>query len=150
MAEYVNIGEKVEGAKCGIYTRREDFKGLRQDPITHKAMIVYELSLNCSVEVIKKLPLSDVEAKLREDMGVHTELSDKLKADSITLYVAEKRKLKIEVKEGQTSTHGGHLFSTKKRTIGEIKYPFQNIQSKFVLPSADVLSLTESSELLCK
>lgn len=140
----------VEGAKCEVYTRKEEFKGLRKDPITHKPMIVYELSRNCSVEVVEKLSLSTEEIEERAGMGIHTEPGDKLKADAITLYVAEKRKLKIEVKEGQTSTHGGHLISTKKRTIGEIKYPFQNIQSKFALPSEDVPCLTKSSKLLCK
>lgn len=149
MAEFVNIGDMVEGSKCEIYTRKEEFKGLREDPITHKRMMVYELDRNCSVEVTAKLDLSDEDSKKRVEMGVHGDIGDKLKADAITLYVDEKKKLKVEVKEGQTGTHGGRLISTKKRTVGEIKYPFQNIQSKFVLPSKDE-SLTKSLVSLCK
>ena len=149
MAEFINIGDMVEGEKCEIYTRKENFKGLREDPITHKRMMVYELDRNCSVEVTAKLLLTDEDLKRRMEMRVHGEVGDKLKADAITLYVDEKRKLKIEVKEGQTATHGGRLISTKKRTIGEIKYPFQNIQSKFALQSKD-RSLTKSINSLCR
>lgn len=146
MAEFVGIGERVEGEKCEIYTRKEEHKGLREDPITHKRMTVYELSRNCSVEVTEKLDLSEEDIEYRKDNNVHLEIGDKLKAESITLYVDERRKLKVEVKEGQTGRHGGRLISTNKRTIGEIKYPFQNIQSKFVLSSQEsvIKSITET------
>lgn len=92
-------------------------------------MLVYELDRNCSVEVTEALELSDEEKELRNKLGVHGEVGDKLKADAITLYVNEKRKLRIIVKEGQTATHGGHLISTRKRTVGVIKYPFQNLNT---------------------
>ena len=49
MAEYIDTGDTVEGQKCEIYTRREDCKGLREDPITQKKMLVYELDRNSSV-----------------------------------------------------------------------------------------------------
>lgn len=133
MSEYVNVGDTVEGAKCDVYTRKELFKGLRKDPITRSVMSVYELDRNCSVEVTEELPLSGEEAKKRESMGVHLSKGDKLKADAITLYVDSKRRLRFEVKEGQSGTHGGNLASTKSRTVGVIKYPFQCIQSKFTL-----------------
>lgn len=129
MAEYINVGDTVEGAKCEIYTRREDFKGMRADPISGKSMLVYELDRNCSVEVTEALELTEQEKELREKFNVHGKVGDKLKADAITLYVNEKRKLKVTVKEGQTATHGGRLISTKKRTIGVIKYPFQNLNT---------------------
>ena len=80
----------------------------------------------------EKLQLSTDELKKRDELNVHGEVGDKLKALSITLYVDEKKKLKIDVKEGQTATHGGRLISTKKRTVGEIKYPFDNIKSNLI------------------
>lgn len=61
MAEYINTGDTVEGQKCEIYTRREDCKGLRADPITQKKMLVYELDRNSSVEVKESLILSEEE-----------------------------------------------------------------------------------------
>lgn len=127
MAEFVNINDTVEGAKCEVYTRKENFKGMREDPISGESMLVYELDKNCSVEVTEVLQLTDDEKELRKDLNIHGEVGDKLKADAITLYVKEKRKLKVTVKEGLTSTHGGHLISTRNRTIGVIKYPFQNL-----------------------
>ena len=45
MAEYIDTGDTVEGQKCEIYTRREDCKGLREDPITQKKMLVYEIAV---------------------------------------------------------------------------------------------------------
>lgn len=50
-----------------------------------------------------------------------------MKADAITIYVDVKRQLTVEKQEGLTSTHGGRLISTRKRTIGIIKYPFPNL-----------------------
>ena len=61
MAEYIDTGDTVEGQKCEIYTRREDCKGLREDPITQKKMLVYELDRNSSVEVRESLILSEEE-----------------------------------------------------------------------------------------
>ena len=134
MAEYVEIGSIVEGQKCEAYTRKETFKGLRTDPIMHKPMIVYELNLNCSVEITEALVLSDTETNFRNNgIYVHGDVGDKLKAEAITLYVDSKRKLKIKVQEGMTSTHGGRLISTTTRTVGKIKYPFQNLCNLFDL-----------------
>lgn len=145
MAEFINIGDMVEGAKCEIYTRKEMCKGLREDPITHSSMMVYELDRNCSVEVTEKLLLQNDALEKRNEMNIHCDVGDKLKADAITLYVDTRRKLKFEVKEGQTSTHGGQLASSKRRTIGEIKYPFQNIQSVFALISDSSKSIKSIS-----
>ena len=129
MAEYLNAGDTVEGARCEIYTRKEVFKGMREDPISGESMIVYELDRNCSVEVTEVLELTAEEKKLRAELGVHGEIGDKLKADAITLYVNQKRKLSVTTKEGLTFTHGGRLISTKRRTEAEIKYPFQNLNT---------------------
>mgnify|MGYP003105804079 CR=1 FL=1 len=114
MAEYIDTGDTVEGQKCEIYTRREDCKGLREDPITQKKMLVYELDRNSSVEVRESLILSEEEKILRDELNIHG-------------YVDVKRQLSVEKQEGLTSTHGGRLISTKKRTVGRIKYPFQNL-----------------------
>ena len=96
MAEYIDTGDTVEGQKCEIYTRREDCKGLREDPITQKKMLVYELDRNSSVEVRESLILSEEEKILRDELNIHGEVGDKLKADAITVYVDVKRQLSVE------------------------------------------------------
>lgn len=131
MSEYVNLGDCVEGAKCSICTRKYDHKGLREDPILQKPMSVYELSRNCSVEVTQVLPLTAEELEIRRQNNVHLEEGDKLNADSITLYVDEFRKMKFTVREGISGRHGGQLCDTRKRTIGQIKYPLENIKKCF-------------------
>ena len=101
MSEYVKIGEMVEGARCNIYTRREEWKSLQKDPITHKPMVKYELSRNCSVEITEKHKLSTPE---------DIELGE-------------------PVVDASTARHEGRLFYTDKRTIGVIKYPFENLRA---------------------
>ena len=98
MAEYIDTGDTVEGQKCEIYTRREDCKGLREDPITQKKMLVYELDRNSSVEVRESLILSEEEKILRDELNIHGEVGDKLKADAITVYVDVKRQLSVDGK----------------------------------------------------
>lgn len=125
--EFVNYNDTVEGGKCAVYARALDWKGLREDPITGDSMTVYELSRNCSVEVTDPLVLKEEEKKMREENGVHTDLGDKIKGEAITLFVDTLRKIKFEVVEGMTATHGGNVCSTNSRTVGIIKYPFPNL-----------------------
>lgn len=124
MAEYIREGEMVEGAKCDIYARKLNWKGLQADPITGELMTLYELDRNSSTEITEKLSLTGEERALRcED--VHFDIGDKIKARAIQVWVDVKRNaLKVEVKEGQSATHGGQLTHTNKRTIGRIKYSF--------------------------
>lgn len=125
MAVLIRCGEMIEASKCDIYTRKILWKGLHKDPITKKNMTLYELDRNCSAEITEEIVLDEEEKKLREKLNVHLSLDDKIKGDAIQLYVESIRKdLKIEVKEGQTSTHGANLAHTNVRTIGSIKYPF--------------------------
>lgn len=120
MAEYIELGETVDGKKCDVYTRRKDFKGLRREPKTGAMMVLYELDRNCSAEIT----VEHSEDFERLD-GVHYSKGDKIKGDAIQLWVDSKRDcVKFEVKEGITATHGGHVANTKKRAIGMIKYPF--------------------------
>lgn len=128
MSVFVTTGSMVEGAKCEIYTRKENLKGMYKDPITSKNMLKYELSRNCSVEVTEELQLTtDEDIALRDRSGVHRSLHDKLKADSVTLFIDQKLPLKVIPKEGATHTHGGRFMSTNKRTVGVIKYAFSNL-----------------------
>lgn len=127
----MDFGALAEGAKCGVYARKVEWKGLRKDPITQKNMTLYELDRNCSVEIIEEMTLNEGEKKLREDMGVHLCKGDKLTADAIQLFVDVKRNcIKFDVKEGQTHTHGANLASTDKRTVGRIKTPLANYMSQ--------------------
>lgn len=122
---YITAGEIVEGKKCDIYARKSVWKGLQKEPITQKSMMLYELDRNCSVKVVEALSLNPEEMKVREEKNVHGNEGDKIQGDAIRLYVDSKRKdLNFVVKEGITSTHGGHIGTTKSRTVGKIKYPF--------------------------
>lgn len=121
--EYVRQGEMVEGAHCDVMARKVIWKGLRIDPITEKKMTLYELDRNCSVEITRAMTLSPEELQLRQDMGVHLLVGDKLRGDKIQLFVDTiKNDLRFEVDEGVTSRHGAHLANSTKRTIGSIKY----------------------------
>jgi|GEM_PF-787841 len=124
-------GSLAEGAKCGIYSRRVEWKGLRKDPITQKNMTLYELDRNCSVEITEEMTLTKEEMDARKEFGVHLCKGDKLTADAIQLFVDVKRNsVKFEVKEGQTHTHGASLANTDKRTVGRIKTPLANFMSQ--------------------
>lgn len=127
MAEYIKEGEMVEGQKCSISARRIEFKkgGLRKDPITNKNMVLYELDRNSSVEIIESLKLTTEELEIRDKLGVHRAIGDKIQAKAIRLYAdTRKDSLKPIVKEGQSTTHGASLVETNIRTIGKIKTPF--------------------------
>lgn len=120
----------VEGARCSIYTRKEEWKSMQKDPITHRPMVKYELSRNCSVEVTHKHNAdSGRDVELRKHLPLHSEVGDKLKALCITVYIDQKRKLGEPVVETSSGRHEGRLFYTEKRTIGIIKYPFENIKN---------------------
>ena len=127
-AEFVNIGDAIEGSKVEIYTRKETWKGMRLDPMTKKVMMVCELDRNCSAEITETVNLTDEQRdahdKYANSVGItlHRDLGDKLKAFAITVYTDAKKRLPVEVKEGQTSTHGGHLISCPKYTLAIIKY----------------------------
>ena len=142
-AEFVNIGDAVEGSKVEIYTRKETWKGMRLDPMTKKVMMVCELERNCSAAITETVNLIDEQRdahdKYANSVGItlHRDLGDKLKAFAITVYTDAKKRLPVEVKEGQTSTHGGHLISCPKYTLAIIKYPFVAIASKF-LPANEI------------
>ena len=143
MAEFVNIGDAIEGSKVEIYTRKETWKAPRLDPMTNKIMMVCELEKNCSAEITEALALPDDVRKKRDEkaqkdgLTVHRDIGDKLKASAITVYTDSKRRLLVEVKEGMTATHGGHLISCPKYTFASIKYPFVAIAAKF-LPTNEV------------
>ena len=119
MNKYITPGEFVDGKKCAVVTRKADFKGPHRDPLTNSIMMLYELSRNCSVEItqehgedIERLP------------NVHYLVGDILEAGAIQLWVDTKRNnVDFVVKESVTATHGANLANTKKRTIGQIKYP---------------------------
>lgn len=129
----MGLGEKVEAASCGVYARKVRWKGFQKDPITQKNMMMYQLDRNCSVEVVKELDFSKEEKTAKAKGRIHTSLGDKLTAETIHLYVDTKRKIKFEVKEGQSHRHGASLTTTKVHTIGEITTPVPNYKSKFDL-----------------
>lgn len=137
----VESGALLEGAKCEIYTRKEVLKGLHKDPVTSATMIKYELSRNSSVEVTQEHPLTTQEdIDLRKGiLNFFNSLGDKLKADSISVYINQLRPVKFTVSEGATATHGGRFASTTKRTVARIKYVFPNTPQELNAPATPKL-----------
>lgn len=132
MAIFIKEGEIIEGLKADVIARRAEWKGLRQEPITGKKMMLYELDRNSCVEVTQTMELDDEGKKLRKVLGVHGEVGDKIQGDAIRLWVDSKRNsLKFTTKEGVTGRHGANLVSTNKRTVGKLKYSFDNYKRLF-------------------
>lgn len=138
--EIVKEGSLLEGAKCEIYTRKETVKGLHRDPITSVMMLKYELNRNCSVEITKEHDLkTDEDIALRRKLAVFNSLGDKLKADSISIYIEQKLPLKVTVQEGATATHGGRFMSTSKRTVAKISRQLKNLPEMLAAPAVPKL-----------
>lgn len=132
MAIYINEGETIEGMKADVIARRTEWKGLKREPITGKLMTLYELDRNCSVEITEAMELDADGKSLREQLGIHGEIGDKIQGDAIKLWVDIKRNaLKFNTKEGVSGRHGANLASTSKRTIGKLKYSFDNYKRLF-------------------
>lgn len=112
----VEGGATLEGAKCEIYTRKEVLKGLQKDPVTSVTMIKYELSRNSSVEITQEHVLTSDEdiVQRRSIPNFFNSLGDKLKSDSITVFINQHRPIKFTVSEGATATHGARFASTTK------------------------------------
>lgn len=133
MDEYVQPGEIIEASKCGVYSRKIEWKGLKREPITNQLMTLYELDRNCSAEIVEAICLDPEELKIRQKLCVHLNVNDKIKGKAIRLYVKSKRNdLKIEIQEGTSSRHGASLANTRVRTVGIIKYSFDNY-NKFLM-----------------
>lgn len=129
---YINEGETVEGIKADFIARRAEWKGLKQEPITGKLMMLYELGRNCSVEITEALELDDEGKMLRKQLGIHGEVGSKIQGDAIRLWVDAKRNiLRFTTKEGVSGRHGANLASTNRRTVGKIKYSFDNYKRLF-------------------
>jgi len=127
MSIFVKPGETVAGASCDVHARKVEFKGLHIQPLTNQRMVLYELSRNCSVEVLKEL------AKLLGIAAIHQNTGDKIQGDSIQLWVDAKRDiLHFVVKEGTSGRHGSNIATTHKPTIASIKYSFHNLNSNLL------------------
>lgn len=125
--ELYSPGDAIEGASCSLFTRKPELiSTLVKYPFSEKRCMRVEMSRNASAEISKAMKLDDDERKLRNN--VHLEVGDKLKADTISVFVAQRRPVSFTVKEGATHTHGGHFCSTKNDTYCEIKYAYEHIQ----------------------
>ena len=106
-------------------------KGPKYDPVTNQLMMLYELDLNCSLEVTKEMVFeTDEERELRTQLKVHTNLGDILKAKKMQMYVDTKSSLRHVVKEGVSATHGAHIYNIPERTVGKIKYSLDMYRTK--------------------
>lgn len=125
--ELYSPGDAIEGASCSLFTRKpEIISTLVKYPLTGKSCMRVEMSRNASAEISKAMVLSESDKLLRN--GVHLEVGDKLKAESISVFVAQRRPVSFSVKEGATHTHGGHFCSTGNNTFCKIKYAYDHIQ----------------------
>ncbi|MDE5875288.1 MAG: hypothetical protein K2H15_06535 [Muribaculaceae bacterium] len=130
MREFYLTGSKIAGEACNLFTRKPSaYSKLVTHPITGKPCILVEMSRNASAEIYRELTGEDKELALKYDPEINLCQGDKLKADAISVYVAQKRPLSFSVSEGATHTHGAHFVSTKKNTLCSIRYPFDHIRT---------------------
>lgn len=129
--EFYNIGDRIEGAHCELYARKEVAPGcLQAHPITGEPCMRIELCRAATAQISKVMPYTEEELKIRQDVNLN--LGDKLRGDAITVYVCQRRPVRFYTKEGATHTHGGNFASTKKTTLCEIKYSHNHVRNGII------------------
>ena len=123
MTKYINVGETIEGKSISFQIRKWMFKGLKKHPITNKIMTLYETDKNSIAEIIESIEVPEDETLRDKTSYFHRNIGDMLQADSLSIYVDNKRKIIPSVSEGATHRHGAQYVTTKKHTIAHIKVP---------------------------
>ena len=121
MTEFHNVGESIECAKCEIVTR----KFVPSSPQIHEVLgrvIKYELSLNCSAEIIEEVDPKE----WKIDFASKLSLGDKLKAKSIYALVSSIKRVKWDV-INFTATHKAQKAEIGYFTFAKIKSPLDNV-----------------------
>lgn len=129
--EHYRIGDRLGGAHCELYCRKENIcSSLQINPFTGKKCVRVELSRNSTSEVSKAFDLSDEELNsLIEKHNIHHKLGDRLVAEAITVYIDQRRPIRFTVKEGATHRNGARFASTVTPTFSEIKYAQEHIRN---------------------
>ncbi len=122
---FIDYGHITESSKCDVIARKVVFKRLQKEPITNKAMTLYNLDRNASVEITEKYECEG----LPESPYIHREVGDKIVADAISLFIDTKRKISFDVKEGVSGRHGANLTDCKYHSIGRINRPLDIYKS---------------------
>lgn len=123
MATYINSGDIIEGGSIICHVRWSDKRGLKKHPITQEALYLYVTDRNSEAEIIKTIdPPDDFELRTKTQ-HFHRELGDKLKADSLSIFVKKFNAIRIQVKEGISARHGAQILNIPYKTIAEIKTP---------------------------
>lgn len=128
--EHYKESDRIEGAHCELYCRKQTpCSSLQKHPVSGKLCIRVELSRNATAEITKELDLTEDQKKAKLDMGIHSNLGDKLIGDAITVFVEQRRPIKFATDEGATHRHGANFASTTNPTLGEIKYAHEHIRN---------------------
>lgn len=130
MSEFYLTNDRIAGDGCNLFTRKPVvYSKLVEHPVTGKPCILVDMSRNASAEIVKEVSPEDAESLRQFDSNIHLNCGDKLRADTISVHILQRRPLVFSVSEGATHTHGGHFASTKKNTLCAIRYPFEHILS---------------------
>jgi len=138
MADFYQKGESIEASKSVIYGRIIRFEASINDSVLGLSTS-YKTDKNSSAVIAKALSIE--EQKYLKSKSSHLSKDDKIVADSITFFVSGKRKIKITVQEGVSSTHGGQFASPDRHTFATINVPFKHIEdalrNKLLQPAKD-------------
>lgn len=129
MAEFIALGETVEGAASSLCARKWEKKGLKIHPETKKRMLHCVGDRNSSVKVTKESEEVYDQDTQNATSHYHRNVGDLIKADSVDVYVDAKR-IDFKTKEGVSGRHGANLIDINKHTIGTIRVPLNNIMHR--------------------
>lgn len=148
--EYYQQNDAIEGEKVELFARKVQSKAPMKDEHIGKIVIAYDLTRNSSAEITKAVTLTDEDKEIckkvcgEKGLSLHCDVGDKLRGDSITVYIQGIKKLKQNVSEGHSHTHGGTTMTSDRRTFGIISYPFKNFRDKYnALPQKGVKQIKD-------
>ena len=128
MGKYINIGDTIEGEQVQCVVRKWVWQGLKRHPKCPKPCTLYTTDRNSEAVVVKSPQKQYVE-------GSHTDVGDTVVGDSLSVYVANSRKIKPDVIErnkdkevSASGRHGANVVKSKDHTIASVKVPFKNLE----------------------
>lgn len=126
MAEYYQSNDSIEGNKTKICTRYLVFKSFVKDEKLGRACR-YNCDRNASAEVTEILKEDEVPISENSKRS----LGDKIRGDALYFLYRGIKKLKYNVKEGVSATHGAHILNTDTRTYACLTTPFIHLANVF-------------------
>lgn len=131
MTKYCGLGDTIHAKHTDSHARKIEWKGFRKNPDTQELMMLYECDRNSFSQIVKVC--EDLDKECGEKLGYHSNESDCLEADAISIYVRSRRKLKILVSEGVTARHGAQFLYPRDYAISRIKTPLECLKKSLEL-----------------